>query len=123
MDMTLAPSPTHWAYHAEIHYLRGDYEAAIHAADLSQNAIWDIPAWRAAAFAMLGRSAEAEAEAARFIERIALNWYGPKPATRQAIMKWHLHIHPIGRREEWTHLRDGLTLAGLPTDSIEHGVW
>ena len=76
-----------------------------------------------AAFAMLGRSAEAEAEAARFIERIALNWYGPQPATRQAIMKWHLHIHPIGRREEWTHLRDGLTLAGLPTDSIEHGVW
>ena len=76
MDMTLAPSLTHWAYHAEIHYLRGDYEAAIRAADLSQNVIWDIPAWRAAALAMLGRPAEAEAEAARFIERIRLNWYG-----------------------------------------------
>jgi DNA-binding SARP family transcriptional activator len=123
MDSTLAPSLTHWAYHAEVHYLRGDYEAAIRAADLSQNVIWDIPAWRAAAFAMLGRSAEAEAEAARFIERIRLNWYGPQPATREAIMKWHLHIHPIRRREEWMHLRDGLAGAGLPTDSIEHGVW
>jgi DNA-binding SARP family transcriptional activator len=123
MDMTLAPSLTHWAYHAEIHYLRGDYEAALHAADMSQNAIWDIPAWRAATFAMLGRSPEAEAEATRFIEQIRLNWYGSQPATREAIMKWHLHIHPISRREEWTHLRDGLARAGLPTDGIEHGVW
>jgi len=123
MDLTLAPSLTHWAYNAEIHYLRGDYEAAIRAADLSQNVIWDIPAWRAAAFAMLGRSAEAEAEADRFIERIGANWYGQQPATREAIMKWHLHIHPMRRREEWEHLRDGLARAGLPTGSIDHGVW
>jgi DNA-binding SARP family transcriptional activator/TolB-like protein len=123
MDMTLAPSLTHWAYHAEVHYLRGDYEAAIRAADLSQNVIWDIPAWRAAAFAMLGRSAEAASEAARFIETIRSNWYGPQPATQEAIMKWHLHIHPMRRREEWDHLRDGLVRAGLPTDSIEHGIW
>ena len=37
MDMTLAPSLTHWIYHATIDYLRGDYEAAIRGADLSQN--------------------------------------------------------------------------------------
>jgi DNA-binding SARP family transcriptional activator len=123
MDMTLAPSVTHWAYHAEVDYLRGDYEAALRGFDLSRNVIWDIPAWRAAALAMLGRLDEAKAEAARFIERIRLNWYGPQPATPEAIMKWHLHIHPIRRREEWTHLRDGLARAGLPTDSIEHGVW
>jgi DNA-binding SARP family transcriptional activator len=123
MDMTLAPSPTHWAYQAEILYLRGEYEAAIHAADLSQNVIWDIPAWRAAALAMLDRSDEAEVEAATFIERIRSNWYGPQPETREAIMKWHLHIHPIAHREQWSHLRDGLARAGLPTDSCEHGVW
>jgi DNA-binding SARP family transcriptional activator len=123
MDMTLAPSLTHWAYNAEIHYLRGDYEAALHAADLSHDVIWDIPAWRAAALAMLGRSAEAQAEADRFIESIRSNWFGPQPATPEAIMRWHLHIHPINRREEWIHLRDGLARAGLPTDSIEHGTW
>lgn len=123
MDMTLAPSLTHWAYQTPIHYLCGDYEAAIHAADRSQNLIWDIPAWRAAALAMLGRLAEAEAEAARFVERIRLNWYGPQPATPEAIIKWLLHIHPIRRSEEWIQLRDGLACAGLPTDSIEHGVW
>ena len=123
MDMTLAPSFTHWAYNAEIYYLRGDYEAALHAADLSHDVIWDIPAWRAAALAMLGRSAAAKAEADRFVENIRSNWYGSQPATREAIMKWHLHIHPINRREEWTHLRDGLALAGLPTDFIEHGSW
>jgi tetratricopeptide (TPR) repeat protein len=123
MDKVLAPSPSHWAYRAEIHYLCGDYEAAIHAADLSRNVIPDIPAWRAAAFAMLGRSVEARAEADHFIESIRANWYGSQPATPEAIMRWQLHIHPIRRREEWSHLRDGLAAAGLPTDSIEHGVW
>jgi hypothetical protein len=90
---------------------------------LSRNVIPDIPAWRAAAFAMLGRSVEARAEADHFIESIRANWYGSQPATAEAIMRWHLHIHPIRRREEWSHLRDGLAAAGLPTDSIEHGVW
>jgi DNA-binding SARP family transcriptional activator len=123
MDMTLAPSLPHWAYHAEVHYLRGDYDAAIRDADRSQNILWDIPAWRAAALAMLGRQAEAESEAVRFIERIRLNWYGSEPATPEAIMRWHLHIHPIRRREDWLHLRDGLARAGLPTGSLEHGVW
>ena len=123
MDLTLAPSLTHWAYHAEIHYLRGDYEAALRDADLSQNVIWDIPAWRAAALSMLGRPAEAKAEAERFIERIRSNWYGQHPATPEAIMKWHLHIHPMRRREEWEHLRDGLAGAGLPIGSVEHGIW
>jgi hypothetical protein len=72
---------------------------------------------------MLGRSAEAELEAGRFIERIRLNWYGKQPATREAIMNWELHIHPISRREDWIHFRDGLAGAGLPTDAIEHGAW
>jgi DNA-binding SARP family transcriptional activator len=123
MDMTLAPSLTHWIYHATIDYLRGDYEAAIRGADLSQNAVWHVSALRAAALAMLGRSDEARAEADRFIERIELNWYGEQPATREDIMKWLLHIHPINRREDWAHLRDGLARAGLPTGSIEHNVW
>jgi tetratricopeptide (TPR) repeat protein len=123
MDMTLAPSATHWAYLATVDYLRGDYEAAIRAADRSQNVIWDVPAWRAAAFAMLGRPAEAAAEAARFVERVRLNWYGTQPATEEAIMRWLLHIHPIGRREDWIQLRDGLARAGLPTGSIEHNIW
>jgi DNA-binding SARP family transcriptional activator/TolB-like protein len=123
MDMTLAPSLTHWAYHAEVNYLRGDYEAAIRGFDLSQDVIWDIPAWRAAALSMLGRAEEAKAEGARFIERIRLNWYGPQSATPEAIMRWLLHIHPMRRREEWVHLRDGLAGAGLPTNGIEHAVW
>jgi hypothetical protein len=114
---------THWIYHATIDYLRGDYKAAIRGADLSQNAVWHVSALRAAALAMLGRSDEARAEADRFIERIELNWYGEQPATREEIMKWLLHIHPINRREDWAHLRDGLARAGLPTGSIEHNVW
>jgi DNA-binding SARP family transcriptional activator/TolB-like protein len=123
MDMTLAPSLAHWAYQATIDCMRGDYEATIRAADMSQNVIWYVPALRTAALAMLDRTTEAEAEADRFIARIRLNWYGEQPATREAIMKWLLHIHPIRRREDWARFRDGLARAGLPTDSAEHGVW
>jgi len=32
-------------------------------------------------------------------------------------MKWMLQIYPIRRREDWERLRDGLRLAGLPTDT------
>jgi DNA-binding SARP family transcriptional activator len=123
MDMTLAPSLTHWAYQATIDYLRGDYEATIRDADMSQDVIWYVPALRVAALAMLGRSAEAESEAARFMERIRLNWFGTHPATREEIVRWLLHLHPIRRREDWIPFRDGLARAGLPTGSIEHGVW
>ncbi|WP_428489358.1 BTAD domain-containing putative transcriptional regulator [Rhodopila sp.] len=123
MDMTLAPSLTHWAYKAVVDYLAGDYAAAIRAADLSQDVIWDTPAWRAAALTRLGRSAEAQAEGARFLERIRLNWYGTQSPEPEAILKWELHIHPMSRREDWLHLRDGLAGAGLPTASLEHGVW
>lgn len=123
MDMTLAPSLAHWAYQATIDYFGGNYEATIRAADMSQNVIWYVPALRVAALAMLDRLADAEYEADRFIERIRLNWYGEQPATRDAIMKWLLHIHPIRRREDWDHLRDGLARARLPTELTEHGVW
>ena len=123
MDMTLAPSLTHWAYKAVVDYLRGDYAAAIRAADMSQDVIWDTPAWRAAALAMLRRTAEAHAEGVRFLERIRLNWYGAQPAAPETILKWELHIHPMSRRQDWLHLRDGLAAAGLPTASLDHGVW
>ena len=118
MDMSLAPSLAHWAYQANIEYLRGDYEAAIQAADMSQDVICHVPALRIAALAMLGRQEVAEAAAATFIERIRSDWHGSEPATQEATMKWLLHIQPIRRREDWEHLRDGLHRASLPVDSI-----
>jgi DNA-binding SARP family transcriptional activator len=120
LDMTLSPSLTHWAYQADIQFLSGNYEAAIDAADRSRDVLWGVAAWRTAALAHLGRTAEAVSEGARFLSRIRANWFGAVPATDQAIVRWLLHLHPIRRAADWQRLRDGLQAAGLPTDGSEH---
>jgi DNA-binding SARP family transcriptional activator len=120
LDLTLAPSRTHWGYHTDIEYLNGDYEAAIIAADNSLDVLWAVPVWRAAALAQLGRVEEAATVAAGFLTRIRANWFGAGPSTDEAIMKWMLHVYSFRRREDWEHLRDGLSRASLPVGSIEY---
>jgi tetratricopeptide (TPR) repeat protein len=120
LDMTLAPSRTHWVYQTDIQYLNRNYEAAIIAADNSLDVLWGVPAWRAAALAQLGRSEEAAAVAAGFIARIRANWFGVGPPTDEAIVKWILRIYSFRRREDWEHLRDGLARASLAVGSIEY---
>jgi DNA-binding SARP family transcriptional activator/TolB-like protein len=120
LDMTLAPSRTHWVYQSDIQYLNGDYEAAIIAADNSMDVLWAVPGWRAAALAQLGRTEEAAIAAAGFITRIRANWFGDGPPTDKAIMRWMLDIYSFRRRADWEHLRDGLARASLPVASIAY---
>ena len=116
LDMTLSPSRTHWAYQVDIQFLSGNYEAAIEAADQAQDVLWGVAAWRTAALANLGRTAEAAAEGARFLSRTRANWFGAEPATDERIVRWLLHLYPIRRRTDWERLRDGLRGAGLPAE-------
>ena len=118
LDMTFAPSRTHWVYEMDIQYMNGDYQAAIAAAENSLDIVWTVSAWRAAALAQLGRVNEAMKEAARFTGRIRANWFGTAPSSDEAIMKWMLHLYPFRRREDWEHLRDGLCRASLPAGAI-----
>jgi DNA-binding SARP family transcriptional activator len=120
LDMALSPSLTHWAFQADIQFLSGNYQAALEAADRARDVIWGVPAWRTAALAHLGRTAEATAEANRFLARIHANWFGAEPASDEAIVRWLLHLYPIRHRSDWERLRDGLRIAGLPTDGSEH---
>jgi tetratricopeptide (TPR) repeat protein len=120
LDLTLAPSRTHWAYQADIQFLVGDYAAAVDAADRAQDVLWGVAAWRTAALAHLGRSAEAAAEGQRFLSRTRANWFGAEPPTDEAIVRWLLHLYPLRRREDWERFRDGLRAAGLPTQQTEH---
>jgi DNA-binding SARP family transcriptional activator/TolB-like protein len=119
LDMTLSPSLTHWAYQADIQFLSGNYEAAVEAADRARDVLWGVAAWRTAALAHLGRTAEATTEGKRFLSRVRANWFGTVPATDDAIVRWLLHLHPIRRRADWERLRDGLQAADLPTDGSE----
>ena len=120
LDMTLSPSLTHWAYQADIQFLSGNYQAAIEAADRARDVIWGVPAWRTAALAHLGRVDEASVEANRFLTRIRTHWFGAEPATDAAIVRWLLHLYPIRQGTDWERLRDGLKVAGLPTDGSAH---
>jgi tetratricopeptide (TPR) repeat protein len=120
LDLALAPSRTHWAYQADIAFLGGDYAEALEAAERAQDVLWGVAAWRTAALAHLGRTAEAAAESARFLARIRQNWFVAEPATDEAIVRWLLHLYPLRRREDWERLRSGLQAAGLPTARAEH---
>jgi class 3 adenylate cyclase/DNA-binding SARP family transcriptional activator len=123
LDLALAPGRTHWAYCADIRFLNGDYEAALDAADRAQDVLWAVPAWRAAALAHLGRMREAATEASRFLDRVRANWFGPAPASDEAIVRWVLHSYPISGREDWERFRDGLKGAGLPAADVNHHDW
>jgi len=118
--LTLAPSRTHWAYQVDIQFIIGDYAAAVDASDRAQDVLWGVAAWRTAALAHMGRSAEAAAEGQRFLSRIHANWFGAEPPTDEKIVQWLLHLYPLRRREDWERFRDGLRAAGLPTRRTEH---
>jgi tetratricopeptide (TPR) repeat protein len=119
LDVTVSPSPIHWALQADIQFLIGNYEAAAEAGDRANDVSWGVAAWRTASLSHLGRTAEATAEGARFITRVRANWFGSVPATDHAITHWFLHAHPIRHHADWSRLRDGLQAAGLPVEGCE----
>jgi DNA-binding SARP family transcriptional activator/Flp pilus assembly protein TadD len=121
--MALVPSKMHWAYLVDIHFLSGDYEAAVQASEHAQDAHRTVGGWRAAALARLGRTNAARSEATAFLDRVRATWFGDAPATDDAIVRWFLHLYPISRREDWERLRDGLHQTGLPVADIEYASW
>ena len=123
LDMTLAPSRTHWAYDVTIKFLGGDYEGTLRAADYAADIIKTLPAWRAAALTYLGRQDEAVAEAARFLEGVRRNWFGKLPPSDKNIVRWLLHLYPIRESADWQRLHHGLKNAGLPVADVRFEAW
>ncbi|GHD63778.1 trifolitoxin synthesis, TfuA [Thalassobaculum fulvum] len=114
LTLCVGPSPVHWGYQAVTRFMIGDLEGCVEAADRANDAISNLPAWKAAALGHLDRIAEAKAEGRRFVELIRSNWHGRAPPEDEAIAAWLLHCFPIRERESWERLRDGLSLAGVP---------
>jgi transcriptional regulator with XRE-family HTH domain len=119
-SLALSPIPSHleWAYHAIIRFLCGDYAGALDAFGRAQWVAKTLPAWRAAALFYLGEPATAREEAQRFLNGIRLFWVGSAAPTDETVVRWVLQSHPIGVRERWEILRDGLRGAGLPVEGI-----
>jgi transcriptional regulator with XRE-family HTH domain len=119
-SLALSPVPSHleWAYHGVIRFLCGDYAGALDACNRAQWVPKTLPAWRAAALFYLGRPAMAREEAQRFLSEIRSFWVGSSVPTDETVARWVLQSHPIGVRERWEILRDGLRGAGLPVEGI-----
>lgn len=114
LGLGFAASGEHWGYQGTIRFICGDYPGTVDAADRARDHIANLPAWKAAALAHLGRIDEARRESRRFVELIGARWYGPAPPDEAAVTEWFLHCFPIRKREAWERLRDGLHRAGLP---------
>jgi transcriptional regulator with XRE-family HTH domain len=124
-SLALSPVPSHleWAYHAIIRFLCGDYAGALDACSRGQWVAKTLPAWRAAALFYLGEPVTAREEAQRFLNGIRLFWVGSSAPTDETVVRWVLQSHPIGVRERWEILRDGLRGAGLPVEGITQLSW
>jgi transcriptional regulator with XRE-family HTH domain len=124
-SLALSPVPSHleWSYHAIIRFLCGDYAGALDAFSRAQWVVKTLPAWRAAALFELGQLVPAREEAQRFLNGIRLFWVGSSAPTDETVVRWVLQSHPIGVRERWEILRDGLRGAGLPVEGITQLSW
>lgn len=115
-DLELNPTPMHWSYIAAIHFLTGDYVACVDASVRSEEVTADVPAWHAAALALLGRAQEAEATGRRLVDRMRQQWRAGEPPTEDAIRNWLFSSFPIHNQDRRLALRDGLDRAGLVSE-------
>jgi transcriptional regulator with XRE-family HTH domain len=123
LALSSVPSHLEWAYHGVIRFLCGDYAGALDAFSRAQWIAKTLPAWRAAALFYLGEPVAAREEAQRFLNEIRLFWVGSSASTDENVVRWVLHSHPIGVRERWEILRNGLRGAGLPVEGITPLSW
>ena len=117
------PKPPQLAYSGAIKFLCSDYLGCIDAfrEDLGMSPAFTI--WACAAKAHVGRLDEARAEFESMLKRIAADWHGQLPATRDNMTRWLLHVFPVAMRKDWERLAAGLAAAGAPVEGVEFGVW
>jgi DNA-binding SARP family transcriptional activator/tetratricopeptide (TPR) repeat protein len=123
LGITPMPAAPQVAYSGAIKFLCCDYAGCIDASreDLGMSPAFMI--WGCAAKAQLGRLNEAKAEFERALEKVAADWHGQQPPTRDSMARWLLHVFPIAISSDWERLAAGLAAAGAPVEGIEFGVW
>jgi DNA-binding SARP family transcriptional activator/TolB-like protein len=117
MALSLSPqaSPLGWSYHTLISFLEEDYEGSLRAAERAGDAFKYVSGYSVASLALVGRTAQARAEAKRFLQLIRDNWFGENPPTDAAIARWIVNFLPIRSQAARDRLSDGLAIAGVPT--------
>ncbi|WP_245826623.1 BTAD domain-containing putative transcriptional regulator [Oceanibacterium hippocampi] len=115
MRLTPAVPPVFWGYLAGIHFLCGDFEGAVAAAEESGDALSIISnGWMTAALAHLGRFDEARAAGRHLLKRIGANWLAQDERDDASMIAWFVHIFPFRSGRDRERLQGGLEIAGLP---------
>lgn len=98
-------------YLSIIHFLGGDYQATITAVEKCRDGFPDRAVLAAAAWAHLGRKAEAAAAYRYFVTLTASRWEGPQPSDEDTFEAWILDVLPVNWAKGRQSLADGLRLA------------
>jgi hypothetical protein len=118
--VTIAPSRLQWTCLAMIAFLAGDDAQAVAVAEQAQELMLPVIAWQAAALARGGAIQAARTAAIRCVDLARTQWASAEPPTLEAIGSWLLTTFRFARTADWTRLRDGLRLAGIPPGGTGH---
>ncbi len=100
-----------WGYHANIRFLAGDLEGCVVACDNAGDAILNLPAWSAAALALLDRPQDAARKWAAFEAAARPYWVGTTPPDTEALFDWFATLFPIRNPADRDRLIAGARLA------------
>lgn len=98
-------------YLSMIHFMGGDFQAAIAAVEKCSDGFPDRAVVAAAAWAHLGRRAEAAAAYCYFVTLTTSKWEGPQPADDDQLEDWIMDVLPIHWAQGRQSLLGGLRLA------------
>lgn len=112
-------NPIHWRYRAIVDHICHDHENCIASANLAASNVPNEIGWKVSALYHAGKHREAKAELNRFYALVSKRWCGSETATRKAMLRWFLHLFPMRLRDDWEHLKEGLSGAGAPVKDLE----
>lgn len=107
-------TPIAWAYVSNIRFLAGDLAGGAEAAESAGAVAINLPAWRAAALAGLGRTQEAAAAWDEYLTLAEDDWSGDAPFSPDAALEWFLGLFPLKKPE------DRARLASFAKDAQRH---
>jgi adenylate cyclase len=117
-----AHPPFYTAYLATIYFLAERYEECLAAAGITAQLLPEMPAWQAAAAALLDEVDEARTFAAQFRRNLQERWAGREACTDDAIAVWLRQVIPLRRTNDFARFLRGLEIAGLRLQAVSPAI-
>jgi adenylate cyclase len=114
-----AHPPFYTAYLATIYFLAERYEECLAAAGNTAQLLPEMPAWQAAAAALLGEIGDARGFATQFRRNLQERWAGRDACTDGAIATWLRQVIPLRKASDFARFLRGLEIAGMRLQAAE----